>query len=94
MSPIAPLALTFAFGALLQGTVKRRWISIPLPAIVAVVWLAGEAGLFNSASPDRTARSVFVGFLPVSFALYAGAAALGSVVASAILKKSGSSRPK
>jgi hypothetical protein len=86
MSPIALLAFAFAFGALLQGISKRRWISIPLPAIVAIVWLAGEAGLFNSARPDSTALSVFVGFLPVSLALYAGAAALGSVVASAVLK--------
>jgi len=86
MNPIAPLAFAFAFGALLQGIAKRRWISISLPAIVTVVWLAGEAGLFNFARPDSIALSVFLGFLPVSLALYAGAAALGSAVASAVLK--------
>lgn len=89
MNPIAPVAFAFVLGAVLQGTTRRKWLSIPLPSIVAVVWLAIEAGLFNSAKPDSTARAVFVGFLPVSLALYTGAAALGSALAAYVLKKRG-----
>lgn len=40
MKPIALVAFAFVLGALVQGMTRRKWLSIPLPPIVAVVWLA------------------------------------------------------
>jgi hypothetical protein len=73
-----------ACGALLQAVIKRRWVSIPLPTAAAVLWLAGEAGLLHSTKPDSTVLATFIGFLPVTLALYAGAATLGTAAASVI----------
>jgi hypothetical protein len=82
VSPIVLLVLVMTGGALLEALVKRRWLSVLLPTAAAAAWLAWKAGLLHSPTPDSTARAVFVSFLPVTLALYAGAATFGSVAAS------------
>jgi len=87
MNPLAVLLLTLALGALLQALTNRRWLAIIIPAAISTAILAAQAGLFGSSKPDSTAASVFIGFLPATLALYAGAATLGTAIVTATRKR-------